>query len=71
VTAVVSAPLHKVEAVAALRFAALSNRRLQVLMDRNNNGSIGPEQNDEMGSFAQLSEMISLMRLRFSDAGHD
>jgi hypothetical protein len=61
-SAVVSAPLHMVEAVAALRFPAVSDRRLQTLMDRNNNGSLSAEERDELESLAELSESISLVR---------
>jgi hypothetical protein len=62
VSAVISAPLHMVEAVAALRFPAVSDRRLQVLMDRNNDGALSPEEHDELESLAELSETISLVR---------
>ena len=61
-SAVVSAPLQLVEAVAALRFPAVSNRRLQVLMDRNNEGALSAEERDELESLAELSETISLVR---------
>jgi hypothetical protein len=61
-TAVVSAPLRMVEAVAALRFPPVSNRRLQVLMDRNNDGALSAEERDELESLAELSETISLVR---------
>ena len=42
-TAVISAPLQMVEAVAALRFPAVSDRRLQILMDRNNSSAPAPK----------------------------
>jgi hypothetical protein len=61
-SAVISAPLHMVEAVAALRFPAVSDRRLQVLMDRNNDGALSAEEHDELESLAELSETISLVR---------
>ena len=61
-SAVISAPLHMVEAVAALRFPAVSDRRLQALMDRNNDGVLSPEEHDELESLAELSETISLVR---------
>jgi hypothetical protein len=62
VNAVVSAPLHMVEAVAALHFPAVSNRRLQILMDRNTDGLLTPDERDELESLAELSETISLVR---------
>ena len=61
-SAVISAPLQMVEAVAALRFPAVSDRRLQVLMDRNNDGALSAEEHDELESLAELSEAISLVR---------
>ena len=61
-SAVISAPLQMVEAVAALRFPAVTDRRLQVLMDRNNDGALSAEERDELESLAELSETISLVR---------
>jgi len=61
-SAVIAAPVHMVEAVAALRFPAVSDRRLQVLMDRNNEGALRAEERDELESLAELSETISLVR---------
>jgi len=61
-SAVISSPLQMVEAVAALRFPAVSDRRLQMLMDRNNDGSLSTEERDELESLAELSEAISLVR---------
>ena len=51
-----------VEAVAALRFPPVSDRRLQVLMDRNNEGTLSAAERDELESLAELSETISLVR---------
>ena len=61
-SAVVQAPLQMVEAVAALRLPKVSDRRLQVLMDRNNQGVLTPDEHDELESLAELSETISLIR---------
>ncbi len=61
-SAVVSAPLHLMEAVAALRLPPVSDRRLQILMDRNNNGDLSAEEHDELASLVELSETISLVR---------
>ena len=61
-SAVISAPVHLVEAVAALRFPATSDRRLQLLMDRNNDGSLSIAEREEFESLAELSETISLVR---------
>lgn len=59
---VISAPLQMVEAVAALRFPAVSDRRMQVLMNRNNEGQLSLEERAELESLAELSETISLVR---------
>jgi hypothetical protein len=50
------------EAVAALRLPPVSDRRLQILMDRNNNGDLSAEEHDELASLVELSETISLVR---------
>lgn len=51
-----------VEAVASLRFPPISDKRLQVLMDRNNDGALTADERDELESLAELSEAISLVR---------
>jgi hypothetical protein len=56
-----------VEAVAALRLPDKADRRLQWLMDRNNEGSLSHEERDELQALAELSEVISLVR---ADAMH-
>ena len=61
-SAVISAPVQMVEAVAALRLPAVSDRRLQSLMDRNNDGLLTADERDELQSLAELSETISLVR---------
>ena len=61
-TAVVSAPLHMLEAVAALRLPPVSDRWLSRLMDRNTNGDLTADERDELESLAELSETISLLR---------
>ena len=58
----ISAPLQMVEAVAALRLPAISDRRLQSLMDRNNDGGLNLEEREELQSLAELSETLSLVR---------
>jgi hypothetical protein len=62
VSAVVSAPLQMVEAVAALHLPPIADRRLRVLMDRNNNGALSFEEREELESLVELSETISLVR---------
>lgn len=61
-SATVAAPLEMVEAVAALRLPAVSDRRLQILMDRNSDVTITTAEREELASLAELSETISLVR---------
>ena len=61
-SAVIPAPIDLLEAVAALRFPAVSDRRLQMLMDRNNDGRLTADEREELESLAELSETISLVR---------
>jgi hypothetical protein len=60
--AVISAPLQMVEAVAALRLPMVSDQRMQLLMDRNNDGALNAEERQELESLVELSETISLVR---------
>jgi hypothetical protein len=60
--AVVSAPIDWVESVSRLRLPAKADRRLQDLMDRNNDGVLSPIEMAEMESLVELSETISLVR---------
>jgi hypothetical protein len=48
--------------VAALRLPQKTDQRLQHLMDRNNNGQLGPSEKDELESLVEVSETISLLR---------
>jgi hypothetical protein len=59
---VVEAPLEMVEAVAALQLPPRGDRRLQFLMDRNTNGSLTPDQKEELEALVELSETIALLR---------
>ena len=59
---VVEAPLEMVEAVAALRLPPRADQRLQVLMDRNTEGHLRPEEKEELQAWVELSESIALVR---------
>ena len=59
---VVEAPLRMVEAVAALRLPAKADQRLQILMDRNTEGTLGSEEKEELEALVELSQTISLVR---------
>jgi hypothetical protein len=63
-SAVVQAPLDLVEAVAALRLPARTDRHLQDLMDRNTEGTLSPAEREDLESLVELSETISLLRAR-------
>jgi hypothetical protein len=62
--AVISAPLDMVEAVAALRLPSRANRRLQELMDRNNDGALSPDEREDLEALVELSETIAVVRAK-------
>jgi hypothetical protein len=59
---VVSAPIDWVESVSRLRLPAKTDRRLQELMDRNNDGALSAPVLAEMESLVEISETMSLVR---------
>lgn len=59
---VIQAPVELVEAMADLRFPARVDRRLQELMDRNNEGALTEAERSELEGLAEMSEKISLVR---------
>jgi hypothetical protein len=59
---VVEAPREMVEAVADLRLPPSSDRRLQVLMDRNTNGTLTAEEREDLEALVDLSQTIALVR---------
>jgi hypothetical protein len=59
---VIEAPLEMVEAVASLRLPGKTDRRLQFLMDRNNDGALTAAEREELEALVELSETISLVR---------
>jgi hypothetical protein len=58
----IAAPLNWVEAVGKLHLPSKTDRRLQELMDRNNDGLLGPSEREELEALAELSEQLSLVR---------
>jgi len=60
--ATIQAPKEMMESVADLRLPANADRKLQSLMDRNNNGELNGEERDELAALAEWSESISLLR---------
>ena len=58
----VTAPIDWVEAVGNLHFPPKADRRLQELMDRNNEGLLLESEREELEALAELSERLSLLR---------
>ena len=60
----ISAPLDWVELVSELRLPSRSDRRLQQLMDRNNDGLLTEGEREELASLVEVSETLSLVRAK-------
>jgi hypothetical protein len=58
----IAAPINWVEAVGNLHFPSKADRRLQELMDRNNEGLLEPSEREELEALVELSEQLSLVR---------
>jgi hypothetical protein len=58
----ISAPLDWVESVSELRLRERSDRRLQELMDRNNEGELTESERAELEALVEISEELSLVR---------
>lgn len=58
----IDAPLQWVENVATLRLPEQSDRHLQQLKDRNNEGLLTDQERKELAAPAELSEHLSLVR---------
>ena len=58
----IAAPVDWVEAVGNLQFPLKADRRLQELMDRNNEGLLQPAEKEELEALVELSERLSLVR---------
>ena len=59
---VVEAPREFMEAVGTWSFPPQANRRMQELMDRNNDGLLSPEEREELSGLVEMSETISEFR---------
>lgn len=57
-------PRQMLEEVAALRFPPPTDKRMQDLMDRNNDGRLSQNEREELESLVAMSETISLMRAK-------
>ena len=58
----IAAPTDWVEAVGNLHFPPKADRRLQELMDRNNEGVLEKSETEELEALVELSEQLSLVR---------
>ncbi len=58
----VDAPLKWVESITMLRLPQHADRRLQELMDRNNEGRLSDQERADLAALAELSEQLSLVR---------
>jgi hypothetical protein len=62
VVTTVDAPLQWVETVASLKLPDQTDRHLQYLMDRNNEGKLTDQERADLAALAELSERLSLVR---------
>lgn len=60
--ATIDAPQQWVENIAMLRLPEPADRRLQQLMDRNNEGLLSEQETADLAALAELSEQLSLVR---------
>jgi hypothetical protein len=58
----IAAPIDWVEAVGNLHLPLKAERRLQELMDRNNEGLLQESEMEELEALVELSEQLSLVR---------
>ena len=61
-TATIPGPASWIEAIGGFRLPSQTDRHLQTLLDRNNEGLLQPSEKDELAALAALSEEISLLR---------
>ncbi len=60
--ALVSVPREALESLQAFRFPSKLDKRMQELMDRNNEGVLTASERDELEGLVELSEDIALQR---------
>ena len=58
----IAAPIDWIESVGNLRFPSKADRRLQELMDRNNEGLLQNSEREDLEALVELSEQLSLVR---------
>jgi hypothetical protein len=57
-------PKELMQEVARLRLPETTDRRMQLLMDRNNDGLLTACEHDELESLVAVSETVSLLRAK-------
>jgi hypothetical protein len=62
VNSTIAAPVDWIESVGNLHFPSKADRRLQKLMDRNNEGLLQESEREELETLVELSEQLSLVR---------
>jgi hypothetical protein len=62
VSSTIDAPLEWVETVSDLRLPPKADKRLQQLMDRNNEGLLTEAERADLESLVELSERLSIVR---------
>ena len=60
----IRAPRELMEQMAALRFPANTDARMQDLMDRNNERQLSPNERAELESLVDMSETMSLLKMQ-------
>jgi len=58
----IAAPAAWIESIGDFRLPPQTDRQLQSLMDRNNEGLLQPVEKEELAALAALGEEISLLR---------
>lgn len=58
----IPAPTDWIESVSRLNFPVQTDRRMQYLMDRNNEGQLADNEREELESLVEMSESLSVVR---------
>ena len=62
VSKTIETPIEVLEDMCELRFPDRTNERMQHLMDRNNEGLLTPPEREELESYVEVSQRMSLVR---------
>ncbi len=58
----ITVPEKWIESVTELKFPESTDRRMQQLMDRNNEGTLSSEERKDLQALVEMSEELSLVR---------